>query len=104
MRGYDNEQEKTRAANPSPLLYGNTPLPESTTYTHLGIVQSDAGRYPFNPDDVKQVIRGTYFALSNVLSNTGDGYGYRTDKLTNVVFSKTSIVYFESINEYSHFE
>jgi len=26
------------------------------------------------------------------------------DKLTNVVFSKTSIVYFESINEYSHFE
>ena len=64
-------RKKRRPTNPSPLLYGNTPLPESTTYTHLGIVQSGAGRYPFNPDDVKQVIRGTYFALSSVLSNTG---------------------------------
>ena len=53
----------------------------SPTYTHLGIVQSGGGRYPFNPDDEKQVIRGTYFALSNVLSNTGDGYGYRTIRL-----------------------
>ena len=63
-------RKKRRPTNPSPLLYGNTALPESTTYTHLGIVQSGAGRDPFNPDDMKQVIRGTYFALSSVLSNT----------------------------------
>ena len=61
--------------------------------TYLGIVQSGDGRYPFNPDDVKQVIRGTYFALSSVLSNTGGVYPftmanlYRTCVLQRALFA-----------------
>ena len=68
MRVYENEQEKTTSHQPNQPY--NTPLPESTIYTHLRIGQSGDDMYPFNSDDVKQVIRGTYLELSSVLSNT----------------------------------
>jgi len=62
------ENKLHRSSFPA-LLYNNIALPEVSNYKHLGLTQSQAGKHPYNVDEVKSAIRGSFLSLANRLSD-----------------------------------
>ena len=56
-------RKKVHNSAPPPAKYGNTLIPETDIYKHLGIMQSSNGKLPNDVDALKCKIRGTFLSL-----------------------------------------
>ena len=55
--------KRRRVFHPCQIVYGDTPIVEASSYTHLGTIQSPKGKQPYDVDEVRQSIRTTYFSV-----------------------------------------
>ena len=60
--------KQARCHRPEAIQYDNSNITETTVYTHLGVTQSSHGKQPYNVNQVKQGIRGTYLALATLVA------------------------------------
>ena len=60
--------KQKRCHRPEAIRYDNSNITETTVDKHLGVTQSSHGKQPYNVDQVKQCIRGTYLALSTLVA------------------------------------
>ena len=60
--------KQARCHRPEAIRYDNSNITETTVYKHLGGTQSSHGKQPYNVDQVKKCIRGTYSALATLVA------------------------------------
>jgi len=85
-------RKNVHSSAPPPAKYGNTLIPETYIYKHLGIMQSSNGKLPNDVDALKCKIWGTFLSITGKVFRTSSSEPeHSTETLLRMRASKNYI-------------